>query len=107
MDDDKDYNKHMCFRSTLSRENCLICLEDFYATIKCNNCNKVGHNTNMCNAKKKCFRCGSNEHLIKDCKRCYRCGNFGHISRYCRIFCKFCKKKNHKSKDCWFKPINK
>ncbi len=83
-------------------------------TVKCYNCNEVGHISDTCpnNTVLICTRCHENGHLSPDCDnfKCFRCNKRGHKRNFCttpkeKIFtCQACNQIGHKKIDCLKKP---
>jgi len=83
-------------------------------TMKCFNCNEVGHMSRNCphDLIITCTRCNGKGHDDYDCPniKCFKCNRIGHKSFECKVSskdiikCEKCKNVGHESSDCLIHP---
>jgi hypothetical protein len=84
-------------------------------TIKCFNCDEVGHLSRNCPNEivlHTCLRCNTKGHSEYDCPnvKCFKCNKIGHKSFECKansqntIKCEMCKNIGHEAEDCLVEP---
>lgn len=77
-------------------------------SVKCHNCNEIGHISKHCPNEKLliCNRCNKEGHTSYNCPaiKCFRCNKIGHKAGDCseltNIKCDYCGAVGHKAKDC-------
>ncbi len=61
--------------------------EQCYRKHKCTKCSKIGHTESICKVNLSCIKCGRNGHVMENCtSRCRLCNSFTHISVLCTVY---------------------
>ncbi|KAK9470570.1 uncharacterized protein V1510DRAFT_357200, partial [Dipodascopsis tothii] len=74
-------------------------------TLRCNNCNKLGHDRSQCNETKRdiyCSRCRSTRHAYENCPSVWRCYSLSHkpLKEVQTLYCYNCARSGHYGDDC-------
>ena len=61
--------------------------EQCYRKHKCTKCSKIGHTENICKVNLSCIKCGKLGHVMENCtSRCRLCNSITHISVLCTVY---------------------